>query len=516
MIRKLQFFLCASLLLALISAPTLAADDLFISEAAGEISFAPNKAYGQARLVVAGPDGFRFDQTFEGEPASIALFSDSRNAVDGSYSWHLVVTSTISDDLRADMEKAREAGDADFMRRVREAGFFESQRYQGHFVVVRGSLIIPELSTEVEESAAKVNLPTKAQYFNEDVIADGSLCVGMGCTSSESFGFDTVRLKEDNLRIQFTDTSSSATFPDSDWEIVINDTSNGGDNYFAIYDDSNSKTPFKIESGASNNSLYVDSNGLVGIGESAPSEEVHVTAGDSPTLRLEQDGSAGFTPYKWDLFGNESGFFVRDTTTSGTLPFKVRAGNSNNTLVVRNNNVGVGLGNPAQDLHVKSTDGDGQLLVQETNSTVTQRVLLKLENKGIPSMQLEDTDSGDKWAFSVKSEGFEFSKGGTNVQEFVLDGSGNLTIAGSLTTANDTYADYVFDEGYELLSLEEVEAFILANGHLPNVKSEEEVEYGRRINLSELSIKLLEKVEELTLYAIDLNKRLAVLEAGEE
>ena len=56
------------------------------------------------------------------------------------------------------------------------------------------------------------------------------------------------------------------------------------------------------------------------------------------------------------------------------------------------------------------------------------------------------------------------------------------------------------------MSLDEVEAFIQANGHLPNVQSEADVEYGRSVNLTELSVSLLEKVEELTLYTIDQHK----------
>ena len=46
-----------------------------------------------------------------------------------------------------------------------------------------------------------------AQLFTQDVIVDGSLCAGTDCASSESFGFDTIRLKENNVRIKFQDTS---------------------------------------------------------------------------------------------------------------------------------------------------------------------------------------------------------------------------------------------------------------------------------------------------------------------
>ena len=51
------------------------------------------------------------------------------------------------------------------------------------------------------------------QVILDDLIVDGSACIGFDCVNGESFGFDTLRLKENNLRIKFQDTSSSASFP---------------------------------------------------------------------------------------------------------------------------------------------------------------------------------------------------------------------------------------------------------------------------------------------------------------
>lgn len=67
------------------------------------------------------------------------------------------------------------------------------------------------------------------------------------------------------------------------------------------------------------------------------------------------------------------------------------------------------------------------------------------------------------------------------------------------------WADYVFEDEYKLMPIEEVEAFIAENGHLPNVPSADEVvESG--IDIAKMDAKLLEKIEELSLYVIDLNK----------
>lgn len=68
------------------------------------------------------------------------------------------------------------------------------------------------------------------------------------------------------------------------------------------------------------------------------------------------------------------------------------------------------------------------------------------------------------------------------------------------------WPDYVFEDGYDLRSLDEVKDFINTNGHLPNVPSAAEMaENG--IDLGEMDARLMEKIEELTLYLIDLKEQ---------
>jgi len=62
----------------------------------------------------------------------------------------------------------------------------------------------------------------------DDCIIDGSMCVGNDCVNGEAFGFDTIRLKENNLRIKFQDTSVAAGFPTQDWQLTANASGNGG------------------------------------------------------------------------------------------------------------------------------------------------------------------------------------------------------------------------------------------------------------------------------------------------
>ena len=67
------------------------------------------------------------------------------------------------------------------------------------------------------------------------------------------------------------------------------------------------------------------------------------------------------------------------------------------------------------------------------------------------------------------------------------------------------WADYVFAPDYKLMPLKEVEEFVEKNRHLPNVPSAEEV-VRDGIDMATMDAKLLEKIEELTLYLIDLKK----------
>ncbi|MCB8924921.1 MAG: tail fiber domain-containing protein [Ardenticatenaceae bacterium] len=102
-------------------------------------------------------------------------------------------------------------------------------------------------------------------FLTDDLIVYGSECIGQDCVNGENFSFDTLRLKENNLRIHFFDTSNSGSFPSTDWRITINDTFNGGDNYFSI-DNATANTSL----------LRIMADGNVGIGTTSPSERLHV------------------------------------------------------------------------------------------------------------------------------------------------------------------------------------------------------------------------------------------------
>src|SRR5260370_10745455 len=112
----------------------------------------------------------------------------------------------------------------------------------------------------------------------------GSLCVGLDCVNNESFGFDTIRLKENNTRIKFNDTSTSAGFQANNWQLTANDSAQGGANKFSIEDITGNKVPFTVTAGAATNSIFVDSTGRVGFRTATPVLDLHVTTGNTPAI----------------------------------------------------------------------------------------------------------------------------------------------------------------------------------------------------------------------------------------
>jgi hypothetical protein len=347
---------------------------------------------------------------------------------------------------------------------------------------------------------------------SDDTIVIGSLCAGLDCTSGLNFGFDTIVLRENNLRILFQDTSNSGSFPSRDWRLVANDSANGGAEYFAIDDVDGGRTPFRIEANSPSNLLYLDNGGRIGVKTSTPVVEMHIVDGDSPTVRLEQDGSSGFTPQTYDIAANETNFFIRDVTNGSRLFFRARPGAPENSIYIdATGKIGLGTNSPSESLHIRRTDGTATLLVQETNSTVALRNLLKMENNGDVGFRMENTDSNDRWAFATAAGRLTINANG-GAGEFALDGTGNLVLAGSITTSGSCSigCDAVFGPEYDILPIAERAEMMFDLGHLPNVGPTAEA---GQYDLTQKVLGMLNELEHAHIYIAELNERIAVLEA---
>lgn len=250
------------------------------------------------------------------------------------------------------------------------------------------------------------------EVFIQDVIVQGSLCVGIDCVNGEAFGFDTIRLKENNVRIKFDDTSNSGSFPNVDWELQANESANGGNNWFALLNGSAGTRPFTVYNGAGNNAMVLSSAGRLGLGTSAPGVDIDVKTGNTPALRLQQDSSSGFTAQTWDVAGNETNFFVRDVTNASRIPFKIRPTAPTNSLYI---------------------DADGDIGMG--TATPGLSVALDIERAGDAIIELTNTTSGVNWQFKNQSDRFRITTppGGDGEVELELNDDGDLTLSGLLS-----------------------------------------------------------------------------------
>jgi hypothetical protein len=321
----------------------------------GGISWIPKVNYEKLILIISAPDGSQFLQTFEtGTAPNINLSNISNNRLsDGAYTYELRVVPVLEKRVRG------KVGEASYKDNTLKNGM-KTMTQTGYFQVNDGMIVT---SNAVERLSRTTDI-----VHSDDVIIDGSLCVGNDCYSGLAFGFDTIVLMENNLRIFFDDTSSIQNYPRNDWRIVCNDSTDGGGNYFAIQDATDVSNIMVLEAGAPSNSIYVDSSGDVGINTSTPYYELHIVDGDSPAVRLEQDTSYGWPSQKWDVCGNESNFFIRDATHASKLPFRIEPDAATDSIFIDSSgDVGIGTGSPDYSLEVERTGTGAQIVANRTD-----------------------------------------------------------------------------------------------------------------------------------------------------
>jgi hypothetical protein len=99
-------------------------------------------------------------------------------------------------------------------------------------------------------------------------------------------------------------------------------------------------------------------------------EDLVIKTGDTPKVRFEQTNGSGFSPYTWDIAGNEANFFIRDVTVGSRLPFRLRPGAPSSSLTVAaNGNVGLGLIDAAAPLQI-ADGGAVNILYSASNAPV--------------------------------------------------------------------------------------------------------------------------------------------------
>ena len=336
----------------------------------GGISWVAKVNYAQLILTISRPDGTVFSRTFESGSSPYVELSGilGESYMDGSYIYELRVIPDVQQRVRT--------GENDNSSNPGEA-LSRADLTQTGAILIQGGAIVnndmrepqagPKVSTGQEGLSGTLDF-----VIADDLIVQGSACIGFDCINGEDFSFDTLRLKEYSLRIKFDDTSSLAGFPNVDWQLTANDSASGGANKFSIDDVTNSKTPFTVLAGAPTNSFFVSSTGRVGFGTSTPVLDLHKVSGNTPSLRLEQNGSSGFAPQTWDIASNETNFFIRDVTGGSRLPFRIRPGAPTSSIdIASTGRVGFGTASPGFPIHLLTNSSTNAEIVAERTGGAT-------------------------------------------------------------------------------------------------------------------------------------------------
>jgi Chaperone of endosialidase len=207
----------------------------------------------------------------------------------------------------------------------------------GSFTIAHGAVVSPD-AVEKHLHAAPDTL------FPDDVAAKGGVCAGADCIAGETYGQATVKLKANNTRLKFEDTSTSPGFASTDWQLSANDTFSGGANKFFVEDLTAATTPLQIEGGTPSNALYLDSTGRIGLRTSTPARDLTISVPVSAGIRMEQSAS----PFQaWDIVANNANFYVRDVNHEGD-PFIIKTSAPTNSLVIEasSGNIGLGVASP--------------------------------------------------------------------------------------------------------------------------------------------------------------------------
>ena len=275
---------------------------------------------------------------------------------------------------------------------------------------------------------------TADQVIPDDLIVQSSLCVGFDCVDAENFGFTTIRLKENNTRIGFDDTSLGA-FPANDWELEANPSASGAASHFALNDVTNATVPFKVIAGAPTNSFHVSSIGRIGLHNDNPLLDLHMTTSNTPALRFEQNSSGGFSAQTWDMAGNEANFFIRDVTSGSRLPFRIRPGAPTSSIdISAAGNVGIGTASASKKLHVSLNSSTEKPVIRLENANLT--------NKGTWDLGADSTFTITTFSPSDTTNPFTIEHDAPD-NSFYLAKSGTIYVKGailpsSLLTPSDT------------------------------------------------------------------------------
>jgi len=272
------------------------------------------------------------------------------------------------------------------------------------------------------------------------------------------------------------------------------------------------------------NAQITDTGANVGIGITNPSNPLHISS-NSNHHQLRLQGTNGkhswiqFYPsgddiINWQAGVNTNGFSIYDISTS---QYRFNITNTGN--------IGIGTTNASSKLQLMN--GNDGISFDSSEDWIGIGF-----NRSVRNGQIFDTNKSG-WQFTARNDRFSLEgyngafsnllnvlKNGNIGIGTVTTGNHKLAVEGSIGAREikveaNGWSDFVFENNYRLPTLVEVENYIKEKGHLKDIPSAKEVEKNGFF-LGEMDAKLLQKIEELTLYVIEQEKRLNNVEFKNE
>jgi hypothetical protein len=212
------------------------------------------------------------------------------------------------------------------------------------------------------------------------------------------------------------------------------------------------------------------------------------------------------TTYKLDVAGTVNATkYIGDG--SGLTGLNSQWTTNNSDIYYNTGNVGIGTNTPATTLHIKSNQTSVTVLFLEASKWNATGDYSELRFGDVSHYIRGEYINGMTFYDMNK---YQFLGGNVLIgKSSQVNNTYKLDVAGSMRAdeviINTDGADFVFEENYKLTSLKELEAYITVHKHLPNIAPAAEMKING-VGVSEMQTKLLEKIEQLTLYIIEQNK----------